>query len=48
MFDTETIRTEHKDVIHDVSYDFYGKRMATCASDQCIKVWRALHVSFSM
>lgn len=32
------IRTEHKDVIHDVSYDYYGKRMATCSSDQTVKV----------
>ncbi|KAL6064696.1 Nucleoporin SEH1 [Balamuthia mandrillaris] len=31
--------TEHKDIIHDVSYDFYGKRLATCSSDQRIKVW---------
>jgi WD40 repeat protein len=31
--------TEHKAVIHDVSYDFYGKRLATCSSDQKVKVW---------
>jgi len=31
--------TQHADLIHDVSYDFYGKRMATCSSDQSIKVW---------
>lgn len=26
-------------MIHDVSYDFYGKRLATCSSDQKVKVW---------
>ncbi|KAF2077876.1 hypothetical protein CYY_000838 [Polysphondylium violaceum] len=31
--------TSHEDLIHDVSYDFYGKRIATCSSDQKIKVW---------
>jgi len=25
--------------VHDVSFDFYGKRLATCSSDQRIKVW---------
>mmetsp|Transcript_38402 Transcript_38402/g.96614 ORF Transcript_38402/g.96614 Transcript_38402/m.96614 type:complete len:331 (+) Transcript_38402:165-1157(+) len=31
--------THHEDVIHDLCYDFYGKRLATCSSDQQIKVW---------
>ncbi|XP_067929006.1 nucleoporin SEH1-like isoform X2 [Watersipora subatra] len=31
--------TDHKDLIHDVSYNFYGDRMATCSSDQHVKVW---------
>lgn len=30
---------QHEDLIHDVSYDFYGKRLATCSSDQRLKVW---------
>lgn len=38
MFTAKTIATDHKDLIHDVSYDFYGKRMATCSSDQSVKV----------
>ena len=38
MFDVEQIRADHKDVIHDVAYDYYGKRMATCSSDQTVKV----------
>lgn len=31
--------TKHEDLIHDLAYDFYGKRLATCSSDQRIKVW---------
>lgn len=33
------LETDHKDVIQDVSYDFYGKRVLTCSSDQYVKVW---------
>ncbi|KAI8838908.1 WD40-repeat-containing domain protein [Chytridium lagenaria] len=29
----------HEDLIHDLSYDYYGKRLATCSSDQKLKVW---------
>lgn len=39
MFETENITTDHKDLIHDVAYDYYGQRFATCSSDQTIKVW---------
>ncbi|KAJ9588329.1 hypothetical protein L9F63_018305 [Diploptera punctata] len=39
MFEAHSINAEHKDLIHDVSYDFYGQRMATCSSDQFVKVW---------
>lgn len=38
MFEAQSINAEHKDLIHDVAYDFYGERMATCSSDQCVKV----------
>ncbi|KAI8149293.1 WD40-repeat-containing domain protein [Fennellomyces sp. T-0311] len=31
--------TAHEDLIHDISYDFYGKRLVTCSSDQRLKVW---------
>lgn len=31
--------TGHEDLIHDVAYDFYGKRLVTCSSDQKLKVW---------
>ncbi|KAM7338241.1 hypothetical protein ACRRTK_001725 [Alexandromys fortis] len=39
MFVTRSIAEDHKDLIHDVSFDFHGRRMATCSSDQSIKVW---------
>ncbi|CAM9124648.1 unnamed protein product [Chrysoparadoxa australica] len=29
----------HADFIHDLSYDYYGKRLASCSSDQTVKVW---------
>lgn len=38
IFEAHTINAEHKDLIHDVAYDFYGQRMATCSSDQFVKV----------
>lgn len=40
MFEPQEIRSEHKDVIHDVLYDYYGQRIATCSSDQTVKVWQ--------
>lgn len=39
MYEVEEFRADHKDVIHDCAYDFYGKRLATCSSDQYIKIW---------
>ncbi|XP_050507113.1 nucleoporin SEH1 [Diabrotica virgifera virgifera] len=39
MFEAQEIHAEHKDLIHDVAYDYYGRRMATCSSDQFVKVW---------
>ena len=38
MYQAKVIPTEHKDIIHDVSFDFYGRRMATCSSDHTVKV----------
>ena len=32
------IPADHKDLIHDVALDYYGRRMATCSSDQSVKV----------
>ncbi|KAJ3022921.1 UNVERIFIED_CONTAM: epoxide hydrolase, soluble (sEH) [Siphonaria sp. JEL0065] len=31
---------DHADLVHDIVYDFYGKRIATCSSDQKVKVWQ--------
>ena len=33
-----SVATDHKDLIHDVAYDFYGKRMATCSADNFMVV----------
>lgn len=33
------IDTEHGDLLHDVAYDYYGKRLATCSSDMRVQVW---------
>ena len=30
---------EHSDFIHDLAYDFTGRRLATCSSDMTIKIW---------
>ena len=38
MFEAHNINAEHKDLIHDIAYDFYGQRMATCSSDHYVKV----------
>lgn len=34
-----TFSAGHDDLIHHISYDYYGTRLATCSSDQRIKVW---------
>ena len=44
MFQARTINAEHKDLIHDVAYDFYGRRLATCSSDQSVKVFVKIEV----
>ncbi len=31
---------EHADFIHDVSFDFYGKRLATCSGCEGRSRWR--------
>ncbi|KAI2652572.1 Nucleoporin SEH1 [Labeo rohita] len=47
MFVAKSIAADHKDLIHDVSYDFHGRRMATCSSDQSVKARKhCLRVQF--
>ena len=35
-----SLSLEHDDFVHDVQFDFYGNRIATCSSDQKIKIWQ--------
>jgi WD40 repeat protein len=30
---------KHDDYVHDVQFDYFGKRIATCSSDQLVKIW---------
>lgn len=39
MHTANRLRTGHADIIHDVKYDYYGSRLATCSSDQTIRIW---------
>ena len=34
--------TEHKSFVHDVAYDYYGNRMATCSADKHVRVFERL------
>lgn len=45
MFVARGVKTDHKDLIHDVAFDYYGTRMATCSSDQTVRVWELEAVS---
>jgi WD40 repeat protein len=36
---TKQITTHHKDLIQDIAFDFYGKRVATASLDQSVKIW---------
>lgn len=38
-YSVNCIDPRHRDLLHDIAFDYYGKRMATCSSDQSIKVW---------
>lgn len=42
MVEAHSINAEHKDLIHDVAFDYYGERMATCSTDQFVKVSRSV------
>ncbi|KAJ2009306.1 epoxide hydrolase, soluble (sEH) [Coemansia thaxteri] len=34
-----TIPVNHDDFIHDLAYNFYATRLASCSSDRSIKIW---------
>lgn len=38
-YSTKQILTQHKDLIQDIAFDFYGKRVATSSLDQSVKIW---------
>lgn len=38
-FEAGSFDTRHEDMIHDVEFDFYGHRLATCSSDGYIKIF---------
>lgn len=33
------IDTFHQDIVHDISFDWYGNRIATCSSDRKVKIF---------
>jgi len=38
-FTTKQIKSEHKDLIQDIAFDFYGKRVATASLDHSVRIW---------
>jgi nucleoporin SEH1 len=34
--------SDHKEFIHDVAYDYYGRRLATGSSDSTVKIWESV------
>ena len=37
--DIDYIDTFHQDIVHDISFDWYGTRIATCSSDRKVKIF---------
>eukprot|EP01100_Stratorugosa_tubuloviscum_P011009 TRINITY_DN4830_c1_g1_i1.p1 TRINITY_DN4830_c1_g1~~TRINITY_DN4830_c1_g1_i1.p1 ORF type:complete len:310 (-),score=156.25 TRINITY_DN4830_c1_g1_i1:189-1118(-) len=42
-----TVETGHSELIHDISFDHYGRRLATCSSDRQIKIWERISDSWT-
>jgi nucleoporin SEH1 len=42
-----SVYCEHDDFIHDLAFDWYGNRLATCSSDQKIKVFDHINGKWS-
>ena len=36
------------DFIHDMSFDHYGTRLATCSSNQSVKLWSLFEEKWSL
>ncbi|CAO3590788.1 unnamed protein product [Absidia cylindrospora] len=36
---TTKFGTGHDDLVHDIEYNYYGKRLVSCSSNQRLKVW---------
>lgn len=34
----QSIDTGHEDLVHSAEIDYYGLSLATCSSDNCVKV----------
>lgn len=34
-----TLQSLHQDFIHDIAFDHYGRRIATCSGDRTVRVW---------
>jgi len=39
MNNIDYIDTYHQDIVHDISFDWYGNRVATCSSDRKVKIF---------
>ena len=35
----QIIQSPHKDFIHDLAFDYYGRRIATCSADRTVKIF---------
>lgn len=44
----DTVNTLHEDALHDAQMDYYGKRLATCSSDQTIKVFDVINGTYQL
>ena len=47
MYSSKVVSTDHRDLIHDVAFNFQGTQLATCSSDQTIKVGKSFRLSKS-
>ncbi|EGR27557.1 sec13, putative [Ichthyophthirius multifiliis] len=36
----QKIDTNHEDIIHDIAFDYYGKKLATCSTDRSVKIYQ--------